>query len=100
DATAPEEDQLICVNYTSGTTGFAKGVMFTHRSAYLNAMGEMLEHGLTSRSVYLWTVPLFHCNGWCFSWAVTAAGARHGGLRPGGAGARASQSLLHWGAAL
>ena len=51
--------------------------MFTHRGAYLNALGEMMEHGLNSRSVYLWTVPLFHCNGWCFSWAVTAAGARN-----------------------
>jgi fatty-acyl-CoA synthase len=51
--------------------------MFTHRGAYLNALGEMMEHGLNSRSVYRWTVPLFHCNGWCFAWAVTAAGARN-----------------------
>ena len=77
----PDEDGLISVNYTSGTTGFPKGVMFTHRGAYLNALGEMLEHGLTCRSVYLWTLPLFHCNGWCFPWAVTAAGARHVCLR-------------------
>ena len=80
-APAPEEDRMICINYTSGTTGFPKGVMFTHRGAYMNAAGEMLEHGLNSRSVYLWTVPLFHCNGWCFSWAVTAAGARNICLR-------------------
>ena len=76
-----EEDGCVSINYTSGTTGFPKGVMFTHRGAYLNALGEMLEHGLTCRSVYLWTLPLFHCNGWCFPWAVTAAGARHVCLR-------------------
>ncbi|MFN7993113.1 MAG: acyl--CoA ligase family protein [Bryobacteraceae bacterium] len=77
----PEEDGFICVNYTSGTTGFPKGVMFTHRGAYLNALGEVLEHGLTCASVYLWTLPMFHCNGWCFPWAVTAAGGRHICLR-------------------
>jgi fatty-acyl-CoA synthase len=77
----PDEDSLIAINYTSGTTGFPKGVMFTHRGAYMNALGEMMEHGLNNRSVYLWTLPLFHCNGWCFTWAVTAAGARHVCLR-------------------
>ena len=81
DIPAPEEDGFIAINYTSGTTGFPKGVMYTHRGAYLNALGEMTEHGLTSRSVYLWTLPMFHCNGWCFPWAVTAAGARHICLR-------------------
>jgi fatty-acyl-CoA synthase len=77
----PEEDGFISINYTSGTTGVPKGVMYTHRGAYLNALGEITEHGLTNASVYLWTLPMFHCNGWCFPWAVTAAGARHVCLR-------------------
>src|SRR6266496_2438302 len=59
------EDQVICLNYTSGTTGHPKGVMYTHRGAYLNALGEVIEHGLRPSSVYLWTLPMFHCNGWC-----------------------------------
>jgi len=82
--TAPvieDENGCITINYTSGTTGFPKGVVFTHRGAWVNAIGEIVEHGLTQRSVYLWTLPMFHCNGWCFTWAVTGAGARHVCLR-------------------
>ena len=74
---APGEEDVISINYTSGTTGVPKGVMYTHRGAYLNAIGEVVEHGLSYRSVYLWTLPMFHCDGWCFPWAGTAVGGRH-----------------------
>ena len=79
------EDQLLSINYTSGTTGRPKGVMYHHRGAYLNAIGEVLESGLNASSVYLWTLPMFHCNGWCFTWGVTAVGATHLCLRVVGA---------------
>ena len=75
------EDDTISINYTSGTTGRPKGVMYTHRGAYLNALAEAVHARLDSRSVYLWTLPMFHCNGWCFTWAVTAVGATHVCLR-------------------
>jgi fatty-acyl-CoA synthase len=74
-----DEDQPIAINYTSGTTGDPKGAIYTHRGAYLNATGQALQFELTARSVYLWTLPMFHCNGWCYTWAVTAAGATHVG---------------------
>jgi fatty-acyl-CoA synthase len=77
----PAEDDTISINYTSGTTGRPKGVMYTYRGAYLNALAEAFHAGLQPESVYLWTLPLFHCNGWCFPWAVTAAGATHVTLR-------------------
>ena len=63
-----DEYETISINYTSGTTGRPKGVMVHHRGAYLNAIGETLETGLTFDAKYLWTLPMFHCNGWCFTW--------------------------------
>jgi fatty-acyl-CoA synthase len=76
-----DEWQAICLLYTSGTTGNPKGVVYHHRGAYLNALGNALAFGLSSRSVYLWTLPMFHCNGWTYTWAVTAVGGTHVCLR-------------------
>ncbi len=76
-----DERAPISINYTSGTTGKPKGVVYTHRGAYLNAMGEIIHQQLTPGSRFLWTLPMFHCNGWCMPWAVTAAGATHVALR-------------------
>ena len=67
--------------YTSGTTGDPKGVVYHHRGAYLNALGNALAFNLNAQSVYLWTLPMFHCNGWSYTWAVTAAGGTHVCLR-------------------
>ncbi len=72
-----DEEETISINYTSGTTGRPKGVQYTYRGAYLNALNEVIVAGLRTDSVYLWTLPMFHCNGWCFPWAVTAVAARH-----------------------
>jgi fatty-acyl-CoA synthase len=76
-----DEWQAICLLYTSGTTGNPKGVVYSHRGAYLNALGNALAFRLSPRSVYLWTLPMFHCSGWCYTWAVTAAGGTHVCLR-------------------
>jgi fatty-acyl-CoA synthase len=77
------EDETACIsiNYTSGTTGKPKGVQYSHRGAYLNSFGEVVHSGHTFDSVYLWTLPMFHCNGWCTPWGVTAIGGTHVCLR-------------------
>ncbi|MCO5310112.1 MAG: long-chain-fatty-acid--CoA ligase [Austwickia sp.] len=77
------EDEMapLALNYTSGTTGKPKGVVYHHRGAYLNSFGEIIHSAHTSSSVYLWTLPMFHCNGWCTPWAVTAIGGTHVCLR-------------------
>ncbi|MBD1321472.1 AMP-binding protein [Gordonia hankookensis] len=77
----PDERGLLAVNYTSGTTGRPKGVMYHHRGAYLQALAMAYHAGLGTGSRYLWTLPMFHCDGWCFTWAVTAAGGTHVCLR-------------------
>jgi fatty-acyl-CoA synthase len=76
-----DEWQAIALNYTSGTTGNPKGVVAHHRGAYLNACANALTFELSPRSVYLWTLPMFHCNGWTYTWAVTLAGGTHVCLR-------------------
>ena len=72
-----DERGLLSINYTSGTTARPKGVMYHHRGAYLQSLAMALHMHVDSDSVYLWTLPMFHCNGWCFPWAVTAAGGVH-----------------------
>ncbi len=76
-----DERGLLSINYTSGTTGSPKGVMYHHRGAYLQALAMAMETRLDCDSTFLWTLPMFHCNGWCFPWAVTTAGAAHLCLR-------------------
>ena len=76
-----DEWQSLSLLYTSGTTGNPKGCVYHHRGAYLNAMGDLIAFGLTTKSVYLWTLPMFHCDGWAFTWAVTAAAGTHVCLR-------------------
>jgi fatty-acyl-CoA synthase len=76
-----DEWQALALLYTSGTTGNPKGVVYSHRGAYLNALGNALAFGLGPSSVYLWTLPMFHCNGWTYPWAVTAVGGTHVCLR-------------------
>ena len=75
------EWDAISLNYTSGTTGNPKGVVYHHRGAYMNAIGNILVWAMPHLPVYLWTLPMFHCNGWCFPWSVTAMGGTHVCLR-------------------
>ena len=80
--TPPEDEwQALSLNYTSGTTGDPKGVVYHHRGAFLNALGNTISFGLSPQTVYLWTLPMFHCNGWTYTWAVTAACGTHVCLR-------------------
>ena len=76
-----DEWQAIALSYTSGTTGNPKGVVTHHRGAYLNAIGNIMAWGMTPHPVYLWTLPMFHCNGWCFPWTITALNGTHVCLR-------------------
>jgi fatty-acyl-CoA synthase len=76
-----DEEETISINYTSGTTGQPKGAMYSYRGAYLNALGVALAMEMNSRSTYLWTLPMFHCDGWCYAWGVTAIGGTHVCLR-------------------
>ena len=76
-----DEFEAITLNYTSGTTGKPKGALYHHRGTYLNTLSQIIHHGLNSDSIYLWTLPMFHVNGWCFSWAMAAIGGTHVCLR-------------------
>jgi len=75
------ETDLLAINYTSGTTSRPKGVMITHRNAWMNSIGMLVHAPLSAADRYLWTLPMFHANGWTYTWTVTAAGARHVCLR-------------------
>lgn len=76
-----DEWEAMALNYTSGTTGNPKGVVYSHRGAYLNSLGNNMIWPMGEDAVYLWTLPMFHCNGWCFPWTVTATGGTHVCLR-------------------
>lgn len=98
----PEDEwDAIALNYTSGTTGNPKGVVYHHRGAYLNALGQVMNANLLGKiPVYLWTLPLFHCNGWCYAWALAAVGGTHVCLRKAAAddiyGAIAKHKVTHF----
>ena len=76
-----DEWEAISLNYTSGTTGNPKGVVYSHRGTYLNAVGNIMSWHMPAHPVYLWTLPMFHCNGWCFPWSITAIAGTHVCLR-------------------
>jgi len=77
----PDEWDAIALNYTSGTTGNPKGVVYHYRGAYLNAVNNILDWSMPKHPVYLWTLPMFHCNGWCFNWTIAAAAGTNVCLR-------------------
>jgi fatty-acyl-CoA synthase len=78
----PEDEwQAISLNYTSGTTGNPKGVVYHHRGAFLNSIGNQMTWAMGNHPVYLWTLPMFHCNGWCYPWTITALAGVHVFLR-------------------
>ncbi|HYE51898.1 MAG TPA: acyl-CoA synthetase [Azospirillaceae bacterium] len=81
DGLPADEWDSLALNYTSGTTGDPKGVLYHHRGAYLNALGNLVAWSMGPHPVYLWTLPMFHCNGWCFPWTVTALAGTHVCLR-------------------
>jgi fatty-acyl-CoA synthase len=82
EAVTPQDEwEAIALNYTSGTTGNPKGVVYHHRGAYLNALGNILVWGMRHHPVYLWTLPMYHCNGWCFPWTITSLAGTHVCLR-------------------
>ena len=76
-----DEWDAIALNYTSGTTGNPKGVVYHHRGAYLLAIGNVVTCGMSKHPVYMWTLPMFHCNGWCFPWSISVGGGTHVCLR-------------------
>ena len=88
-----DEWDAIALNYTSGTTGDPKGVVYHHRGAYLMALGNVVTCGMGKHPVYLWTLPMFHCNGWCFPWTISV-GRRHPCLPAPGARRRRSATRI------
>ena len=91
----PDEWEAIALNYTSGTTGDPKGVVYHHRGAYLLALGNVVTCGMGKHPVYLWTLPMFHCNGWCFPWSISVVAGTHVCLRWVRAGAMYEAMAAH-----
>jgi len=91
----PDEWEAIALNYTSGTTGDPKGVVYHHRGAYLLALGNVVTCGMGKHPVYLWTLPMFHCNGWCFPWSISVVAGTHVCLRWVRAGAMYEAMATH-----